>query len=213
MTIEEDLHQFDKVLEDKLIEGERQLRLGKEEALSELYLHRDTLGKRAVESAELLNRFAARAEAEVEEVRNQLGQLNFLLAHGNFRSVEEFETFRNRLLNVMNNAIVGLETIEHEGDEEFETASEDLFVAWEQFHQRLELLRFHLRESELEAEDELAAQRMELAARLEEMRRKGESKPLTGLKAGFQSLWPWVEAFFQNPDIAAPVRPTPPRER
>jgi len=213
MTIEEDLHQFDKVLEDKLIEGERQLRLGKEEALSELYLHRDTLGKRAVESAELLNRFAARAEAEVEEVRNQLGQLNFLLAHGNFKSVEEFETFRNRLLNVMNNAIVGLETIEHEGDEEFEASSEDLVVAWEQFHQRLELLRFHLRESELEAEEELAAQRMELAARLEEMRRKGESKPLSGLKSGFQSLWPWVEAFFQNPDIAAPVRPRPPKER
>jgi len=211
-NVTDSLIEVERDLEVDVQEARRQLELGRQEAIRELNLRRESLGEIYSNIALALDRLAGRAREQLQELQEQLGQLNYLLAEGALDDPRTFDEVRQRLFQQMDATVEELKRIQNHDGPIWENAGGELMMAWNQFRQRLELVLYHVTRDADRANLEFEEQRANLVTRLERLRSEQADNPSEALakfrqeaEDTYRHFMPWLKALFMMPEQAAPV--------
>lgn len=143
-------------IETDLLEAKQLLRSGLGLALKKL--------NQVTNSAELLMRSSASAELKaledlgeeaIDNIQSKLGELNYLTAEGDIKSVEDFERVTAPLSDLLATARRKLAKIDEIGQRELgEPQSSEIAKAWRDLHLHIEIVRFELSLTETKSVEE-----------------------------------------------------------
>ncbi len=214
MTVNENLAELERNLEDDVREAQQLLALSREEAMKEMDSRRDSLGAATLQAVRDLEGLADEADSSLSDLQARLGHLNLLLAEEEIRDLDTLQKYRERVLNAMESANDALGKLATEGRAGWTERRQVMEEVWRRFFRSLELVRLHvMRDADraLEGFDQERRQLIEELGRLQE-------KPLEhqDLKAEigkqYRTFLPYLQAFFVWPEVVAPKPPGDKRE-
>jgi hypothetical protein len=202
---------LERELDADLAEARHHIELGRLNAIDELNAHRESLGELCAEAALKIDLFAHDADEDLKRVRARLGELNLLLAIEEIDDLETFDTFRERTLQAMKDAEWELEDLNRRG-EQWGDHEGRINNAWRHLSRQLMLARRHLANESKFAVCEFEAERVELAAHIEEMHGCREEKAPGGhgdllgrMGAQIGRFVPALKTVFVRPTPGAPT--------
>ncbi len=198
-------------LESNVMEARRQVELGREEAQEELRHHQESLGDAYDNVALAMDRVADRADKDLKDLMEGLGQLNLLLSFDGLSDFESLERVTGRVTGLLENAISDLKKIQDKDGKAWETHGMELRAAWNQFREHLDEARWLVAKDAGEVVSRLDSTLMEgYANDLQKVENASEGKVealTSSLHQCYEQLRPWFRALLMMPTEASPKLP------
>lgn len=197
----ENLENLEHFTEKQIQEMRRQLSLSHHEAKEELKQQMGRCGEAARRSIDSLDELAGNADQSLAEVREQLGQLNLLLALEQVDDPESLATFRERVTSQFATTWETLNRITDESKKRFTGCRGELESAWWEFLQRLEIVQAHLEATATQTMEAFERERVRLDQKLAGLPEPDDHDE----ESSYTMFKRWIKGFFQHPDEAVPT--------